>query len=64
MVVWSKLLAAVGVTGLVGLLGGNGSVLPSLVFFFLRNPRLGIKFTWTRQPSAARTVLLDKHDRE
>ena len=39
----SKGLAAVGVTGLVGLLGADGSVLSSLVRFFLRNPRVGIK---------------------
>jgi hypothetical protein len=45
-VCWSKALAAVGVTGLVGLLGSDESVLPSLVFFFfsVRKPgRVGIK---------------------
>ena len=40
---WSKVLDVVGVTGLVGLLGGEGSGLDSLVRFFLRNPKLGIK---------------------
>lgn len=40
--VWSKLLAVVGVTGLVGWLAELlGS--PSLVRFFLRKPRLGMK---------------------
>ena len=39
----SKGLAAVGVTGLVGLLGSDVSFLSSLVRFFLRNPRVGIK---------------------
>lgn len=41
MVEWSKLLAAVGVTGLAGWLAEGGST--SLVRFFLRKPRLGIK---------------------
>lgn len=41
---WSQPLDVVGVMGLVGLLGGKGSeLLPSLVRFFLRNPRVGIQ---------------------
>jgi hypothetical protein len=39
----SKLLVVEGVTGLVGLLADERSELPSLVFFFFRNPRVGIK---------------------
>lgn len=41
--VWLKLLEDVGVTGLVGWLVDEGSELASLVRFFFRKPRLGIK---------------------
>ena len=39
----SKVLLCAGVTGLVGLLVDEGSEVASLVLFFLRNPRVGIK---------------------
>jgi hypothetical protein len=50
---WSEpLFAAVGVTGLVGLLGDEGpGLLPSLVRFLLRKPRACIKRASTRQPT-------------
>lgn len=42
MTVCSKPLAVVGVTGLVGLLDDARSGFSSLVFFFFKNPKLGI----------------------
>lgn len=42
-VVGLKLLEEVGVTGLVGWLVDEGSELPSLVRFFFKKPRAGIK---------------------
>ena len=39
----SNVLLCAGVTGLVGLLVDEGSEVASLVLFFLRNPRVGIK---------------------
>jgi len=48
---WSKPLA-VGVTGLVGLLGDEGpGLLPSLVRFLLRKPRACINALRQRQPT-------------
>lgn len=48
---WSEPLLAVGVTGLVELVGDEGPGLPSLVRFLLRKPKGCINALRWRQPT-------------